>query len=99
MNKIFVIDASGYLYRSYFAIREMTNSKGESTNALYGFIRCLFKLIKDFTPTHLVCVFDGPRNAQKRIELYADYKANRRQMPVLPVDGNCFFKYCGGRSG
>lgn len=82
MNKIFVIDASGYLYRSYFAIREMTNSKGESTNALYGFIRCLFKLIKDFTPTHLVCVFDGPRNAQKRIELYADYKANRRQMPA-----------------
>jgi len=81
MDKIFIIDASGYLYRSYFAIREMTNSKGESTNALYGFIRCLMKLIKDFQPTHLVSVFDGPRNAIKRTTIYADYKAHRQEMP------------------
>jgi len=81
MDKLFVIDASGYLYRSYFAIREMTNSKGESTNALYGFIRCFLKLIKDFHPSYLVSVFDGPRNAIKRTAIYPDYKAHRQEMP------------------
>lgn len=81
MQKLFIIDASGYLYSSYFAIRNMTNSKGESTNALFGFIRSVLKLIKDFHPSHLVAVFDGPRNAKKRIELYSEYKAHRAVMP------------------
>lgn len=81
MDKIFIIDASGYIYRSYYAIRMMTNSKGESTNALFGFIRSVLKLIKDFSPTHIVAVFDGPHNAKKRTEIYADYKAHRLGMP------------------
>ncbi len=81
MKKLYVIDASGYLYRSYFAIRNMTNVKGESTNALFGFIRSVQKLIKDFHPEHLVAVFDGPQNAAKREAIYADYKAHRSAMP------------------
>lgn len=81
MKKLYILDASGYLYRSYFAIRQMTNAKGESTNALFGFIRSVLKLIKDFQPTHLVAVFDGPSNANSRTSLYADYKANRKSMP------------------
>lgn len=81
MEKLFLIDASGYLYRSYFAIRQMTNSKGESTNALFGFIRSLLKLIKDFQPTHMAAVFDGPSNARSRSLIYADYKAHRAATP------------------
>lgn len=81
MNKLFVIDASGYLYRSYHAIQNLTNAQGESTNALYGFIRSLLKLIKDFEPEHMVAVFDGPKGAEKRKSLYKDYKANRKEMP------------------
>ncbi len=81
MKKIFIIDASGYLYRSYFAIRQMTNAKGESTNALFGFIRSVLKLMKDFEPAYLVTVFDGPANATSRTHLYADYKAHRKSMP------------------
>lgn len=86
MNKLYILDASGYIYRSYFAIRQMTNAKGESTNALFGFIRSVLKLIKDFQPTHLVAVFDGPSNAAFRTNLYADYKAHRKSMPsdLLP---------------
>lgn len=64
MENLFVVDASGYLYSAYFAIRNMTNSKGESTNALFGFIRSIAKIRKDFNPTHLVAVFDGPNNAK-----------------------------------
>ncbi len=81
MKKIFIIDASGYLYSSYFAIRNMTNSQGESTNALYGFIRGVLKLIKDFEVTDLVAVFDGPQNAKKREEIYPEYKAHRSETP------------------
>lgn len=81
MNDLYLIDASGWIYRSYFAIRNMTNAKGESTNALFGFIRSVMKLIKDFHPTHVAAVFDGPRNAIKREAIYADYKAHRSEMP------------------
>lgn len=80
-HKLYVIDASGYLYRSYFAIRNMTNPNGESTNALFGFIRSFLKLVKDFHPTHAVAVFDGPNNAAKRKALYSEYKAHRTAMP------------------
>lgn len=81
MEKIYIIDASGYIYRSYFAIRAMTNSKGESTNALFGFIRSVVKLIKDFSPKHMVAVFDGPNNGKERKAIYANYKAHRTSMP------------------
>lgn len=81
MKTLFILDASGYLYRSYFAIRNITNSKGESTNALFGFIRSILKLFKDFKPDHFVAVFDGPNNAQSRESIYAEYKAHRSAMP------------------
>lgn len=82
MKTLFVVDASGVLYRSYFAMTNMTNDKGESTNALFGFIRAIFKLIKDFQPDGLVAVFDGPNNAKKRLEIYPEYKAHRLEMPT-----------------
>lgn len=95
MQTIYIIDASGYLYSSYFAIRNMTNSKGESTNALYGFIRSVLKLIKDFQPTHVVAIFDGPRNAKKRTEIYEDYKAHRTAAPQdLPYQISWAHEFC-----
>ncbi len=81
MEKLYIIDASGYLYSSYFAIRNMTNHEGKSTNALYGFIRSVLKLVKDFHPTHVVAIFDGPNNAKKREEIYPAYKAHRSSTP------------------
>lgn len=81
MKNLFVIDASGYIYRAYFAIRNMTNDKGESTNALFGFIRSFLKLVKDFHPDHCVAVFDGPNNSQTRSTIYPAYKAHRSSMP------------------
>lgn len=81
MEKLYVIDASGFLYRSYFAIRNITNDKGESTNALYGFIRSVLKLRKDFNPQHLIAVFDGPQSIKYRAAFYPEYKAHRAKMP------------------
>ncbi len=59
----------------------MTNSKGQSTNALFGFIRSILKLKNDFEIENWVAVFDGPHNAKSREALYADYKAHRASMP------------------
>lgn len=81
MKKLFVVDAAGYLYRSYFAIRNMTNDKGESTNALFGFVRSIHKLIKDFQPADCAIIFEGEDNSRSRTTLFKDYKAHRSAMP------------------
>lgn len=78
---IYLVDAVGFLFRSYYAITPMTNAEGASTHALYGFIRSIQKLIKDFSPNYLVAVFDGPDNSASRTELYAEYKSHRKEMP------------------
>lgn len=81
MKKVYILDAVNFLFRSYYAIGPITNPKGESTNALFGFIRTVFKLIKDLSCSHLVAVFDGPENTKSRKELYSDYKIHRAKMP------------------
>lgn len=81
MESLYVVDAVGYLFRSYYAIRNMANPAGEATNALYGFIRSMDRIIKDFSPTHLVAVFDGEDNKRSRIAIYKEYKGHRTGMP------------------
>lgn len=95
MEKIFILDALGYLFRSYYAIRNLSKPTGESTNALYGFIRALLKVIKDFNPTHLVVVFDGPNNTKKRTAIYPEYKSNRLHPPEdLPHQLEWAYEFC-----
>ncbi len=81
MEKIFIIDAVNYLFRSYYAIGPMTNKKGISTSALYGFIRSINKLINDFNPKYLIAVFDGPESKESRLKVYSDYKMHRKKAP------------------
>ena len=80
-KEFYIIDAVGYLFRSYYAIRPMSNKKGLATHAVYGFIRSILKLLKDFSPKYVVAVFDGPNNKESRTKIYADYKGNREGMP------------------
>lgn len=76
-KELYILDVSGYIFRAYYALPPMTNAAGESTHALFGFIRSLLKLLKERSPTHIVAVFDGPDNKQSRLDLYEKYKANR----------------------
>lgn len=95
MKDLYILDALSFLFRSYFAIRQMTNERGESTNALYGFIRSVQKIVTDFSPKHLIAVFDGPNNKKSRTDIYADYKANRTGMPEdLVYQLDLAIKYC-----
>src|SRR3990167_121282 len=79
-EKIFLIDGNSFCYRAYYAIQHLSNSKGEATNAVYGFIMMLRKIIQEEKPTHVGVCFDlaGPTF---RDEISEDYKATRKPMP------------------
>jgi len=80
-EKIFLIDAMAFAFRSYFAIRAaLADAKGRPTNAVYGFTRILLKILREHEPSHLVVVFDAPGKTF-RDEMYAEYKATRRETP------------------
>src|SRR5260221_687963 len=68
------------MYRAYHAIRGLTGPDGRSTNAVYGFVTMLRKLLNDHKPQCIVAAFDL-RGPTFRSELAADYKANRAPMP------------------
>jgi DNA polymerase I len=80
MKEIYLIDGSSYVYRAFYAMRTLNNSKGLPTNAVYILTRMLIKLIKDKTPEHMVFVLD-PRGPTHRHEKYEEYKATRQKMP------------------
>ena len=79
-TRLMLIDGSSQMYRAYHAIRGLTGPDGKSTNAVYGFVTMLRKLLDDQKPEFIVAAFDvaGPTF---REELDADYKANRAPMP------------------
>ena len=77
---VFLIDGSNQMYRAYHAIRGLTGPEGQSTNAVYGFITMLRKLITDHKPEYIAASFDLAK-ATFRSELSADYKATRTPMP------------------
>ena len=78
--RLFLIDGSSQMYRAYHAIRGLTGPDGKSTNAVYGFVTMLRKLINDHQPQYIAASFDlaGPTF---RDEIATDYKANRAPMP------------------
>ncbi|HKS25379.1 MAG TPA: DNA polymerase I [Thermoanaerobaculia bacterium] len=76
----FIVDGSNNVYRSYFAIRGLTNSSGLATNAVYGFTTMLRKMLKDHDPGYVAVAFDVS-GAKTRHEAFADYKKDRRPMP------------------
>jgi len=79
-STLYLVDGSSYIYRAYYAIRHLSSPSGHPTNAIYGFIQMLLKLLKDHEPRHVAVVFDAGRTTF-RTELYPDYKANREAMP------------------
>jgi DNA polymerase-1 len=79
-QRLYLIDGSSYIYRAYFAIRHLSNSKGFATNAVFGFINMLLKVVREHAPDHLAVVFDA-KGPTFRKEIYPEYKANRSAMP------------------
>jgi DNA polymerase-1 len=79
-EEIYIIDGSSYIYRAYHAIAPLSNSKGEPTHAVLGFINMVKRLIREKSPDYLAIAFDS-RGPVFRHRLYDKYKANRPSMP------------------
>ena len=83
MNKIILVDGNNLLFRSFYATAYqgviMKNSKGFPTNALYGFINMMNKIIKEENPSYIMVAFDKGKTF--RHDKYDDYKAGRMAMP------------------
>ncbi|MFC1533774.1 DNA polymerase I [Thermodesulfobacteriota bacterium] len=82
---IYLVDGNSYIYRAYHAIRQLSNSKGFPTNAVFGFTKMLLKLFEEKAPKFAAIVFDT-KGPTFRHELYKDYKATRPPMPDDLVD-------------
>jgi DNA polymerase-1 len=78
--RLFLIDGFSNVFRAFYAIRELSTAKGEPTNAVYGFVQMLRKLLRDENP-ELVGVAWDVSDVTVRSERYAEYKANRAPMP------------------
>lgn len=80
-NKILLlIDGNSIINRAFFALPPMDNGEGLQTNAIYGFLTMMFKMIKDYKPTHISVAFDL-KAPTFRHKAYDDYKAGRKKMP------------------
>jgi DNA polymerase-1 len=84
-RRLFLVDGNSFCYRAFYAIRALTNSKGQPTNAIYGFITMINKIIKDEKPGYMAIAFDlkGPTFRHKKFE---KYKIHRKPMPEELVD-------------
>jgi DNA polymerase-1 len=79
-QRLFLIDGFSNIFRAFYAIRNLSNSKGEPTNAVYGFVQMLRKLLREDNP-ELVGVAMDVAGETVRSEKFEDYKANRAPMP------------------
>lgn len=78
--RLLLVDGHYYLYRSFYAIRGLKNSRGEPTNAIYGYIKALRRMIADLRPDRAAVIWDAGLPA-RRTTLQPEYKQNRTSMP------------------
>ncbi|HEX6435631.1 MAG TPA: DNA polymerase I, partial [Candidatus Binatia bacterium] len=79
--RLFLIDGSSYIYRAFFALPPAINSAGFPTNATYGFISFMMKLLKRHQPKYLAVALDAGRETFRN-QMFVEYKGNRRQAPA-----------------
>ena len=78
--RLLLVDGHYYVYRSYFAILHLSNSRGEPTNAIFGFTKTLRLMLKHLQPDLGAVVWDQGL-PQRRTELQPGYKETRKEMP------------------
>lgn len=78
--RLVVIDGANAIYRAFFAIPNLRAPDGTPTNAAYGFVTMLAKVLRDEEPTH-VAVANDPRGGSFRREIFPEYKAGRDKQP------------------
>lgn len=80
MEKLMLIDGHSIMNRAFYAIPLLTNKNGQHTNAIYGFLNILFKLIDEENPDYIGVSFDLSKPTFRHLE-YSEYKGNRKKSP------------------
>ncbi|WP_340695376.1 5'-3' exonuclease H3TH domain-containing protein [Hydrogenobacter thermophilus] len=80
MKTLYILDGSAFVYRSFFALPQLSTKSGFPTGAVYGFMRAILSILKAERPKYFVVVFDHPAPTIKK-EIYSDYKSKRPPMP------------------
>lgn len=78
-NKIYLIDGNAYIHRAYHALPPLTTSSGMLINAVYGFVRMVFKVLKNFKPEYICVCFDSAKPTFRHT-IYKEYKATRKEI-------------------
>lgn len=79
-KKLLLIDGHSILNRAFYGVPDLTNSAGMHTNAVYGFLNIMFKVLEEENPTNFAVAFDV-KPPTFRHEMYAEYKGTRKGMP------------------
>ena len=79
-DRIVIIDGNSLINRAFYALPPLTTREGQHTNAMYGFLTMLLKVLEDFNPEYIGVAFDLKAPTFRHIE-YGDYKAGRKKMP------------------
>lgn len=79
-EKIVLIDGHSILSRAFYGVPELTNSEGLHTNAVYGFLNIMFKILEEEAADHLAVAFDL-KAPTFRHKMFAEYKGTRKPMP------------------
>jgi 5'-3' exonuclease len=83
-RRMVLVDGSSSLYRAFFALPPLSNSRGVPTHAILGFTTMLLKMLREEEPDALAVAFDGPGPTTRHHE-FAEYKAQRPEMPEAMV--------------
>lgn len=80
MEKVVLIDGLSILNRAFYGVPDLTNSEGLHTNAIYGFLNIMFKILEEEQPDYLAVAFDVYAPTFRHL-MYAEYKGTRKGMP------------------
>lgn len=106
MEKLVLIDGLSILNRAFYGVPDLTNSEGLHTNAIYGFLNIMFKILEEEQPDYLAVAFDVHAPTFRHL-MYADYKGTRKGMPdelreqvpvmkeLLGAMGICIYEQAG----
>lgn len=80
MSKLVLVDGHSILNRAFYGVPDLTNAAGLHTNAIYGFLNILFKILDEESPDYLTVAFDV-KAPTFRHEMFKEYKGTRKPMP------------------
>lgn len=80
MDKILIVDGHSILNRAFYGLPDLTNSRGEHTNAVLGFVNIILKILEEEKPSHFAVAFDVHQKTFRH-EMFSEYKGTRKGMP------------------